>query len=189
MLCCYCLALLSSIFIGGLLKCIFLIGLGYWYNDLQGADCSCVVRQFVNACGYLCFLSGAVEVMTHCPITSLEPKAYQWLAIVGAVILTTIQTQDMPDQVGDSIRNRQTLPLVIGDSAARSSIAIAIGFWSYFCPAFWRAQMVGVILPIALGIVVAGRFLEKRTIEADKVSFRMYNLWIVCLFLLPQFRN
>lgn len=185
----YFLASLSSILLGGLLQCLSLICLGFWYNNLRGADSSYIIRQFINACGYVCFTSGAVEVISGCSIASFRLTAHQWFAIIGAVIFTTIQSQDMPDQVGDSIRNRRTAPLVIGDWAARVTIAITVGFWSLFCPAFWQTQTVGFAATICLGMIVTARFLLKRTVEADKTSFRVYNLWIVSLFLLPLFKN
>ncbi|KAL8651747.1 MAG: hypothetical protein Q9210_003078 [Variospora velana] len=58
----YPVAGLTSCYFGGLRQCIALVALGYWYNDRGGADSSFVVRNFINACGFVCYSSGAMEV-------------------------------------------------------------------------------------------------------------------------------
>jgi 4-hydroxybenzoate polyprenyltransferase len=185
----YACAILLSSYLGGLGQCITLIGLGYWYNDLKGADASCIIRNFINACGYICFTSGALEVISGRSIASFDSKAFQWLMIIGTVVFTTIQSQDMPDQAGDSLRDRKTVPLVIGDKAARISIVIPLAIWSCVCPAFWRIHAGGCVVPVILAAITIGRFLSRRTAEADKVSFRIYNVWIVSIYLLPLFKR
>ncbi|KAF2837173.1 hypothetical protein M501DRAFT_995702 [Patellaria atrata CBS 101060] len=185
----YVVAILSSLYTGGLPSCLYLVALGYWYNDLRGSDGSCIVRNLINALGYLGFASGAVEVLSNRSLSLLEPKAYQWFVVVALVILTTIQAQDLQDQEGDSQRGRWTMPLVIGDSAARSTVAIGVGIWSYLCPVFWQVGMKWLALSLLLGSVVGGRFLVYRNPKADKVSFRLYNAWIVSLYVLPLLRG
>ena len=178
----YILAILSSLALGGIVQCLALVVLGFWYNDLKGADCSCVIRNLINGCGYMCFTSGALEVISGRAIFAMDPKEYRWLMIIGLVIFTTVQAQDMPDQVGDSIRKRWTVPLVIGDSAARFTLAVGIIAWSCVCPAYWNASFVATM---PLGMIVVARYLLKRSIKADKLTFRIYNMWIASLYLLP----
>ena len=185
----YLLAFISSCFLGGLLQCLTLIGLGFWYNDLRGADSSCIIRNLINACGYMCFISGALEIIAGRAVSHFEPKTYQWLLIIGAVIFTTIHAQDMSDQPGDRARFRRTVPLVVGDHAARISIVVSIAFWSWFCPLFWKSDVKSWAMLLLLGGIVSCRFLLLRTIKADKISFRLYNLWIISLFLLPLFKG
>ena len=185
MLASYALAVLSSIYLGGLLQCITLVGLGYWYNDLKGADTSCITRNFINACGYICFTSGTFQVVSGPSVALLKPVAHQWLLVIGAVILTTIQSQDMYDQAGDSLRGRWTAPLVMGDAASRWTIAVPVAFWSWFCPTFWQLGSKGLAVTMIPGTCVIWRILTQRTVKADKISFRIYNLWIVSLYMLP----
>ena len=76
------------------------------------------MRNLINACGFVCYSSGATRVACggHGPVT-LNSISYQWLVIVGAIVFSTLQMQDMADQEGDKARNRGTLPLVHGDWA------------------------------------------------------------------------
>ena len=181
----YLAAYLSSLYLGGVLQCITLMGLGFWYNDLRGADDSCITRNIINSCGYICFTSGAMQVASDPSVELLRPVAYQWLLTIGLVIFTTVQSQDMYDQAGDSLRARWTVPLTVGDSAARWSIAIPVAIWSWFCPAFWQVGVEGFVTSMMLGFVIIWRVLSKRTVEDDKISFRIYNMWIISLFMLP----
>ena len=189
MLALYFLAFLSSLYLGGIWQCITLMGLGYWYNDRKGADSSCIIRNFINACGYICFTSGSLEVMSNSSSTLLKPVAYQWLLTIGLVVLTTIQSQDMYDQAGDSLRKRWTVPLVAGDGVARWTIVVPIGIWSWFCPTFWQISIEGFATSVILGIIIVWRIFFKRTVEADRNSFRIYNMWIVSLYLLPLIKR
>ncbi len=184
----YLLAFLSSLYVGGLWQCIMLVGLGYWYNDRRGADDSCVTRNFINACGYVCFMSGTLQVASSCSFVSFSPLAYRWLLTLGLVIFTTIQSQDMYDQSGDRLRKRWTVPLVLGDTAARWTIAASVGIWSYTCPAFWTLDAKGFAATMILGITVIWRILAKRTVIDDKATFRIYNIWVLSLYLLPIFK-
>ena len=191
MLALYLLALLFSLALGGVWQCLALMLLGYWYNDLKGADNSCITRNFINACGYISFTSGALEVTSnsHTSAMSVYSAEYSWFFTVGAVVFTTIQSQDLYDQAGDKLVQRWTVPLVIGDSAARWSIAVPVMFWSYFCPAFWQIRTVGYFPPFTLAMVVAWRTLRKRGIVEDKTTFKIYNVWIISIFALPYLRN
>lgn len=56
--------------------------------------------------------------------------------MIGAIIFTTLQTQDMADVHGDAKRGRKTFPLVYGDRAARWSITIPVTVWSLICLLF-----------------------------------------------------
>ena len=185
MLVSYGIAVLSSVYLGGFLQCITLVGLGCWYNDLRGADTSCITRNSINACGYICFTSGAFQVVSGPSVALLKPVAHQWLLIIGAVIFTTIQSQDMYDQAGDSLRRRWTVPLVMGDSASRWTIAIPVAFWSWICPTFWQLSLKGLAVTMIPGTCVVWRILTQRTVKADRISFRIYNLWIISLYMLP----
>ena len=96
----YPLALLASIILGGeTSECFLLMLFGCSYNDLHIGDSSWFLRNILNACGFTCVASGALEVALH----SLIPHALlPWIFVVGAVVATTVHTQDMYDQSGDS---------------------------------------------------------------------------------------
>lgn len=62
MLAFYIFALGLSLMIGGLKQSVTLVVIGSWYNHFAGADRSYLVRNLINALGYVCFTSGAMEV-------------------------------------------------------------------------------------------------------------------------------
>ena len=183
----YPIAIFSSLKLGGLGQCLALIVLAYWYNNLGGADRNFFVKNFINACGYICFTSGAAEVASTSQISTSSPKpvTIQWLLLIGAVVLTSVHTQDMHDQAGDKARGRMTLPLVIGDRPARWTIATAMTLWSVLCPTFWGLGIVSYAVSMSLGTFIALRALFKTSIEDDKRTFRFWNLWMVLLYAMP----
>ena len=101
-----------------------MMSLTWMYNDLHGADEHYAVRNLINAARFMTYNYGTSRVAAG---GSLNPvMIYQWVPMVGAVVLTTLQMQDMSDQKGDAERGRGTMPLVWGDGVARWSIAVGV---------------------------------------------------------------
>lgn len=166
-----------------------MIVLGFIYNDLGGADKNFIVRNVVNAMGISCLCSGATSVALAGSQGSMTATANKWFLLVAAVIATTVQVQDMADQEGDRLRQRHTMPLIYGDGPARWSIAVSIAFWSFYCPFFFHLGLVGFTIPVMVGAIVISNTLTVRSIEGDKQTYRLYNLWMVTLFLLPLLKS
>ena len=95
---------LTGLLIGGAFQCFAGIALGYWYNSLRAADENYMVRNLANTCGFLTFSSGSMLVLSRRLLSSIQSSAYLWLLVVGGVVFTTVQIQDIPDQAGDRIR-------------------------------------------------------------------------------------
>ena len=186
----YPIAFLVSIFLGGLKQCIALIVLGYCYNDCGGSDVSWVTRNLINACGFICFSSGAMEVALGEPLT-LKPRLVQWFLIIAGVVFSTVQTQDMYDQAGDSLRDRKTMPLVIGDGQARWVTGSAMSVWCVICPWYWKLNLGVSVLFAGFGGTIILRTFAKRSEVDDKRTFRLWNLWMVFVYSLPliKFRS
>lgn len=180
----YILAMMISSFLGNILHCLALIALGFWYNDLRGADVSWVVRNLINACGFVCFASGAMQVAVG-RNRALSHLLGWWYCIIACIVFSTVQIQDMYDQRGDMIRNRQTIPLVLGDAFARWTIAIPISIWCWLAPLLWRSSISGFIVPVIVGLVVAIRVLKKRTEAEDRRTFQLWNMWLVSVYFIP----
>ena len=89
------IAILITFYIGGLEETIVMNTLEYMYNDLGGADENFVVRNIINAAGFICYSAGATRVACGHDRYSLNDKAYQWLAIIGGIVFSTLQMQDM----------------------------------------------------------------------------------------------
>ena len=184
MLLSYSLATTTAIFSGGVKQSIGLAILGTWYNNFAGGDKSCLVRNFVNACGYVCFTSGAMEVAIGTPLP-LGAHLVRWLGIVAAIIFSTVHLQDMYDQAGDLIKRRQTVPLVIGDAQARWCIALTMAFWGWICPCYWNGGKLLLITSTLMAISIAARGLLLRTVSSDRLTFKLWNAWMTLVFIMP----
>ncbi|KAI0380761.1 UbiA prenyltransferase family-domain-containing protein [Hypomontagnella monticulosa] len=183
----YVFAVIVSCSIGGIRQSLFLILLGIWYNAGDGADKNFVVRNIINAAGMLSFASGAMEVALGEPLV-ITKVSTQWMAILASVIFFTVQTQDLYDTEGDSYRNRNTMPLVMGDSFTRWWTAVLVFIFSVVGPAYWSLRWYGFVLPLFLGTIISMRTLSLRTPEADKRTFQIWNAWMVSIYSLPLLR-
>lgn len=82
-----------------------------------------------------------------------------------------------------------SVPLVIGDMPTRWSIAILLPIWSLLAPAFWQLDLVVYLLPLTLSALISMRILGKRAVADDKITFRMWNAWILTVYVLPIMRT
>lgn len=180
----YAVALCAGVSLGGYRQTLALMGLGHWYNHLGGSEHP-VVRNLINGMGFMSFLSGTSEAMLGGADFAVRGPALQWLVLVGAVVFSTVHTQDMYDQAGDAARGRVTVPIAIGDWPARVTIAVAMTVWSVACPLFWEAHGVLALVSAAMGLTVAVRSLTWHSVAADKTTFRLWNAWLVSIYLLP----
>jgi 4-hydroxybenzoate polyprenyltransferase len=183
----YAVAILQSAFFSGALKqTMGLVVFGAWYNNCNGADVNPVVRNAINALGYVCFISGASEVALDRPITLSDRNTLsEWLAIVAAIVFTTVHIQDMPDQNGDAIRSRRTLPLVIGDTASRWTICVCMVIWGFACPLFWQSSLYAWVLSAVLSGTVGIRMVRWRGLKHDERTFFVWNIWMASVYILP----
>ena len=160
-----------------------LLLLGTIYNDFGGGDSSPLIRNVLNAAGHACFSLGAIMVASGS--AALNMTLYRWIGIVMMVIATTIQVQDLPDQEGDAQRDRKTLPLTIGDSNTRWSVAVPVLFWSISVPKFWGVEVMAWAVVLSLGSLMAARILILRTVSDDRKTWLLWNVWMTMIFCLP----
>lgn len=183
----YLIAIAISFGIGGLRQGLLTIGLGVWYNAGGGADNSVLVRNFINAAAYISFASGAMEAALGSPLI-LSRTLLKWMCILAAVILLTVQLQDLFDIEGDASRGRRTMPLVLGDTVTRWYSAIMVVASGIVCPAYWSLGWYGFGLPVLLGLTIAARTLAYRHPRADTRTFLIWNGWLVLIYTLPLVR-
>ena len=119
------------------------------------------------------------------PLSSEHWVLLEWLGMVTAVVFSTVQTQDMADQIGDRMRGRKTLPLTLGDDLARWLPAAPLIAWSVACPLYWGVGYMSHMLVGALGLGIVYGTLKFRSNEADKRTFWLWNVWMACLYMLP----
>lgn len=185
----YAIALYVSPYLGCSLECIAIILAGWVYNVMEGANQSFLARNLLNALGYMLFASGAAKVACTSSKTQLRQDSLAWFFLLGGVIATTIQFQDLYDQKGDALRGRRTIPLLAGDRMARLTISIPIAIWSFACPMFWRMGLFGFVVPVGLGSIITVRLYRYRSVYEDKRSFLVWNAWIMSLYFLPVFAH
>lgn len=177
--------LLTALYLGGTPQSLLLQVFYHVYNELGGSDRSWALRNGLNATAIPVFGMGAACVVLG-DSWAFGPKAYIWVGIIAAIIFTTVHCQDMGDQDGDRERGRQTVPLVFGDTAARWSLAFGVTIWSIFLPRYWSSPECAVVVMLALGLLIAWRFLELTDAKSDKLSFKLWCLWLVGVYLLPM---
>ncbi|TAQ91635.1 hypothetical protein B7494_g38 [Chlorociboria aeruginascens] len=183
------LVLLLSTYLGVLQVSMAGLVVTWMYNDLGGSDENYVIRSLLNALGLSIWSIGSTVIACGVDGNALNPISSQWFAIEAAIIFTTLHVQDLRDQEGDRARGRKTPALVWGDGITRWTIAIPILAWSTLAPAFWSLRFFGFVLPVAMGVVMTSRVLLLRNVQADRMTLKLWGLWIGCLFLLPLFKN
>ncbi|KAJ5622036.1 hypothetical protein N7528_005268 [Penicillium herquei] len=175
--------------IGGLEETIAMIILTWMYNDLGGADEYFLLRNVINGAAFICHGSGSTIIAAGYGQWELNKTAYFWLGIIGLIVFSTIQVQDIPDIEGDAARGRQTLPIIYGDTAARISVAVGVLFWSIVCPRIWCLDVIGYLLLLIPGFCIAYRTLMIRSIPSDDLTYKVWCLWLVLVYLLPLYKN
>ncbi|KAH7007405.1 hypothetical protein EDB80DRAFT_752013 [Ilyonectria destructans] len=165
------------------------------YNERAWGDKSWWQRALMNACGIttnrVATLRVAITaIQLHTPEQyHFTDKGLGWFLVCAGIVFTTIQVQDLRDQEGDALIDRQTLPLIIGDAPTRWLTAIAVWTWSFICPRYWNLGMLGCMIPILTGATVTAHMLLFRTRVNDQASFRLVAAWWVSLYFLPLMKT
>ena len=180
---------LVTIFLGGQEETLILIALTWIYNDLGGADENYLVRNLINGFAHPAYSAGATKVACGNTLCALNKAGYKWVAMIGAVIFSTLQVQDLKDQEGDRARGRSTAPLVLGSRVARWTVAVPVMVWSMVCPTYWMLDVWGFIAPVTLGCLVVVRLFLWRDVAADRLTWKFWSLWMMSLYLLPLLKD
>ena len=156
--------------------------LTWLYNDLGGGDE--IIRDVIIATAFALYNRGSLKMATS-PQTDINERGHTWIAIISAVILTTMQVQDLKDQAGDRGRGRRTLPLVLGHTFSRWTIAAFVGVWSCYCAFFWNLGPWAYVLPLTLAVLIAVRVVRRQKPKEDGATWKLWCLWTAVLYLLP----
>ncbi|KAI2640123.1 UbiA prenyltransferase family-domain-containing protein [Xylaria nigripes] len=180
------LVLLYNYLFGVWRQGLFIMVFTWMYNDIRGGDE--IVRDLIISVSYAMFNSASLEIAVgggEYSAIAISRGGYIWTALISAVILTTMQVQDLKDQAGDRTRGRQTIALWLGDQFSRITIAFFVCLWTGACLYFWNPSLYGYVLPVVSGAITAYRSLAKRTPKEDAATWRFWCLWTVTLYLLP----
>ncbi|KAH7236892.1 UbiA prenyltransferase family-domain-containing protein [Fusarium redolens] len=153
------------------------------YNERAWGDKSWWQRALMNACGITTNRVATLRVA----VTAIQANSHEnfeftnkglgWFLMCASLVFTTIQVQDLRDQEGDKLIDRQTFPLILGDAPTRWITAVAVMIWSLLCPLYWGLGVVGCAVPIATGAIVSAHMLICRSRERDQTSFRLVAAW------------
>ncbi|RGP80064.1 hypothetical protein FLONG3_1835 [Fusarium longipes] len=177
---------------GGWQETSFYLFCTWLYNERAWGDKSWWQRALMNACGIntnrVATLRVAVMAIQANTDVKFEftNKGLGWFLICAALVFTTIQVQDLRDQEGDKLIDRQTFPLILGDAPTRWITGVAVCIWSVLCPLYWGLGIVGCMLPVVTGTLVAAHMLLCRDRKSDQTSFRLVAVWWVSLYFLPM---
>ncbi|KAM7199175.1 UbiA prenyltransferase [Rhypophila sp. PSN 637] len=165
-----------------------LFTLTWMYNDLGGGDEDFIVRNLIIGFAFGLYNASSLQIAGG-PGSRINDTGVIWTSIISLVIFTTMHSQDMKDQAGDRSRGRRTAPIVLGDFAARGTIAIPIAVWSVVCPLFWRAGFEGYVLTVPLGGYIIWRLYADRSFTGDRRSWKLWTLWTASLYFLPTVKQ
>ncbi|KAG7425472.1 putative sucrose utilization protein SUC1 [Fusarium oxysporum f. sp. raphani] len=153
------------------------------YNERAWGDKSWWQRALMNACGITTNRVATLRVA----VTAIQANSHEnfeftnkglgWFLMCASLVFTTIQVQDLRDQEGDKLIDRQTFPLILGDAPTRWITAVAVMIWSLVCPLYWGLGVVGCAVPILTGAIVSAHMLICRSREQDQTSFRLVAAW------------
>ncbi|TFK38914.1 UbiA prenyltransferase family-domain-containing protein [Crucibulum laeve] len=146
-------------------------GAGHWI----GKNASAVF-------GYGSFEIGATIIMGNAQ--NLDSKAVCAIACSALVIFTTIHAQDCADVEGDRALNRVTFP-IYAPEASRVTLFLALIIWSIFLGQIWDISIENMMLLCVFGSYIGWRYYCLRSVEADKRSYLIYNIWLFSIHLLP----
>ncbi|TDL18470.1 hypothetical protein BD410DRAFT_728472 [Rickenella mellea] len=139
-------------------------------------------KNFCNIFGYVTFEIGATKIIGTS--TALDYTAMISILYSALVIFTTIQTQDFPDVIGDSALGRVTIPIKYPE-ASRKFTFVAMIAWSVFFSSTWALGTLSSLIFCVLGAYVGSRIYLLRTVQDDKRSYVIYNVWLLIAHLLP----
>lgn len=117
-------------------------------------------------------------------VTPLTPEAWRWILYISAAFGITLHLQDLRDILGDLETERKTLPIVVGDRAARIILAVMIGILPLmthiFVMQYYPSTIGRIIVEILLGtinLLVAMRVLFFRNRESDHHTYMLHTYW------------
>ncbi|KAF2199994.1 hypothetical protein GQ43DRAFT_449866 [Delitschia confertaspora ATCC 74209] len=160
---------------------------GTWiYNDLRGGDDGWVYRNMLLAIAFGLYNWSSVKVAAALgQAAEVSREGEHWILIISGVILTTMHIQDLKDQAGDHARGRKSAPLVLGDVAARWTIAVPIALWTPYICYFWEVPWQPGGLVTALGFHVAYRCVWLRGPKSDRRTWQLWCFWTALLYVMP----
>jgi 4-hydroxybenzoate polyprenyltransferase len=143
-----------------------------------------ITKNICGIFGYVTFELGATAIMSR--PSSMDNIAIRAVFFSGLLICTTLQAQDFADVAGDLMIGRKTFPIYAPEFSRKFTL-VALVFWSWFSGCFWDLSLYCRVPLIILGSIVGARFYLLRSVEDDKMSYILFNLWLMVVHALPYY--
>ncbi|KAJ7354397.1 UbiA prenyltransferase family-domain-containing protein [Mycena albidolilacea] len=157
----------------------------FMYNELRGSGAHFMFRYALNGLGFAAFEAGTTLVAKN-DKSCLDNAGWLAIALSASIFATTIYAQDFRDVVGDSLINRDTIPLRFG-SPSRTALLLGVLAWSIGLSWIWDVDPYSAAAFTALGTYAGGRFVKYTTVEEDRTSYFYYNVWVSVAHILPGY--
>ncbi|KAJ8074208.1 hypothetical protein PM082_012500 [Marasmius tenuissimus] len=154
------------------------------YNE-GGLDSQWYSKNFLNAVGIVSWDVGASIIAAGAGQPDLNDISF-WIVPLFSVglIWTTIHVQDFRDEVGDRLQGRTTFPTLLPEGS-RYITFIVINSWTAALGCFWNLSMPGYCLFLTFGCYLSLRIFFQRSEDEDKVTLRVYMIWLTIARTLP----
>jgi len=153
------------------------------YDDI-GAHAS---HWFIRGCSNA-FNFGSLEVgatlIAGLDRTRLDGVGKLAVLLSVSIYASTIQTADFRDCEGDRLVGRKTMPLTM-PTIARPLVFALMTAWSIALSYLWQLNYELAAVFCSFGLYIGLRFLVRRGVKDDKLSFNWYNLWLTLAHILP----
>ncbi|CAK5275438.1 unnamed protein product [Mycena citricolor] len=183
------IALVSTVFSAqfGLLPCTVLyLAAIFCYNELAMSR-NWFCKSFLGSIGYVCYCWGTTVMFDHgAPLSTLSTTA---IVLSGLLHTTTGHAQDFRDRDGDAAIGRVTLPMILSPRVGRWSLALLLAAWTAALIWLWAPPALVTLYLGLLGLKAAAGFIQDHSVEADRVSYWWYNIWLITAHLLPAFAH
>ncbi|KAG2064925.1 hypothetical protein BDR04DRAFT_1083782 [Suillus decipiens] len=141
-----------------------------------------VFKNLCNAGGYMMYELGFLLILSRGSL--LDVTSMKALSCSALVILLTVHAQDFADVNGDRTSGRRTLPIVAPEGS-RIYMLCARPLFSFALASFWSLGPFSTIFFVSMGSWVGIRYFFFRNEVCDQSSYRLYNIWLMGVHLLP----
>ncbi|KAG2102856.1 UbiA prenyltransferase family [Suillus discolor] len=167
----------SNVVITSVMATVFII----MNDDLRLSDHP-VFKNLCSTGGYVIVEFASLLILSR--EFALDGTSIKALSCSTLVVLLTVQAQDFADVNGDRRSGRRTLP-IIAPEGSRIYMLCALPLISFALASVWSLGPLSSLLFVSMGSWAGIRYYLFRDEIRDEANYRLYNIWILCVHLLP----
>lgn len=177
----FCLGLSSLIGLNVVITSGFYTVIVVMHDDFLLGDHP-IFKNLCNAGGYVTLELGSLLILSRESL--LDGTSIKALSCSTLVILLTVHAQDFADVNGDRRLGRRTLP-IIALEGSRIYMFCAFPLSSFALASVWSLGPLSRLLFVSMSAWVGIRYYLFRDEIRDQANYRLYNIWIMGVHLLP----